>query len=560
MSGNETGEVGRVTQFERNRYFYGKLMTVRDFEIEQRYFNEKRHLLNRLIHGIGIVCGVEVSNPELIDGKLKLKLSPGVALDCCGREIVVGEDVQGKEFDVRGTVTDGLNYVYLKYKECEKESVPVLANASSCEEACCYNRVEEFFELVLDEPPEIPEGGLSAPKSAQDYYEAHLKVCPGCGCDDAKVLLAVISRTGTTVKIDKTETDTYRALVYTNPMLYELLTSHLQDFNNPHHVTAQQTEALKSIEGLSNPGGNIDLVKDNAITLTTKTQPGSDPQIIIGENHSEKKNNPHKVTALQVGALVSLDGVENPGGDVDLVAGNHITITTDTINKSISIGLTEALQHQLETVFLYLRERALKCTVINFREVGKRFDSKTAIELSLFAKKAVDERAYETEKTFMKVIADQLKMEKALAKDLKELATQESLEGFTKSVKELEGTLDAKDPLRVAAAQDEVCFYALLLERKERVEIGFSPVMDVKVAEKFTPEVVREMDSEIRSELTKTKAAVILNEIYRNPDIKTEEIAERTGIDVKSVESTVSSLVRGNILSGSDTKGYRLTL
>ncbi|RZN44153.1 MAG: hypothetical protein EFT35_00425 [Methanophagales archaeon ANME-1-THS] len=604
MSGNEAGEGGRVTQLERNKYFYGKLMTVRDFETEQRYFNEKRHLLNRLIHGVGIVCGLEVTAPKIEGGILKLKLSPGLALDCCGHEIIVGDEFHEKELDVRGRVSEGLNYVYLKYKECEKESVPVLANASSCEEACCYNRVEEIFELVLDEPS-VTGAGESTLKSALEYYEEHLRVCPGCDCEDAKVLLAVIDKSGEALTINGAKTNDYRALVYNNPMLYELLSSHLLDFNNPHHVTAQQTEALQSIEGLSNPGGNIDLVEDNAITITTKTQPGADPEIIIGETHSEKKNNPHKVTALQVGALVSIDGVSNPGGDVDLVEGDHITITPDTVNKSITIGstagvepatsvssvqtsknvggsekyaredhvhnlannivafqnLTKAFQLQLETVFQYLRERALKCTVVNFKEVGKRFDNKAAVELSSFAKKAVDERVYEDEKSFGKVIREGLELEKAIAKELKELATKESFDDFTASLKELEKALNAKEPLRVAPAQDEVCFYALLLERRERIgKVDFSPVIDAKVSEKFTPEVVSSMDRETKSELTTTKAAVILNEVYRNPDIKIEELAERAGMDVKSVESTVLILARGNILSGTDTKGYRLTL
>ncbi len=44
--------------FERNRYFYGKLLTVRDFEVEQRYHSGKRALLNRLVHGAGVVCGL----------------------------------------------------------------------------------------------------------------------------------------------------------------------------------------------------------------------------------------------------------------------------------------------------------------------------------------------------------------------------------------------------------------------------------------------------------------------------------------------------------------------
>ena len=34
--------------FQRNNYYYGKLLTARDFEDEQRYYNDKRRLSNRL--------------------------------------------------------------------------------------------------------------------------------------------------------------------------------------------------------------------------------------------------------------------------------------------------------------------------------------------------------------------------------------------------------------------------------------------------------------------------------------------------------------------------------
>ncbi|MDD1667549.1 MAG: ATP-binding protein [Methanomicrobiales archaeon] len=48
MSGGDDEERGcQLYQFERNRYFYGKLMTVRDFEDEQEYLNRKKFLLNR---------------------------------------------------------------------------------------------------------------------------------------------------------------------------------------------------------------------------------------------------------------------------------------------------------------------------------------------------------------------------------------------------------------------------------------------------------------------------------------------------------------------------------
>lgn len=595
MNKNQTVDA-KLSQFERNKYFYGKLMTVRDFETEQSYSNEKRRLLSRLIHGAGVVCGLslEVVDADVATGKLKLKLSPGVAIDCCGRAIVVGEDWNGKELEAKGTVVTGTNYVYLEYEECDKESVPVPANASACEEACCYNRVEEIFEVVVSqeppsEVPELPIDEISVElqepekkKFAKDYFDQHLTVCPTC--TDPMVLLAVIDvALNGDVSVDETA-----ALVYNNPMLYELISSHLLDLDNPHEV-----DALKSIEGLSNPGGNIGLGRTNAITISTETLANADPRIIIGENHSTDKNNPHEVDAGQVGALVSVGklsnpggnielrrtnaitvstetpanadptitigekhsktknnphevdakqtgalvsvgGVKNPGGDVDLVAGENITITPRTpnltsitiastagvdpattvtsVDKSKVVGTSEryaredhvhdladgvvefgklaaALQDQLNTVYQYLRERALKCTVGSFVEVGEKFGSDAAVELSRFSKKAVDNRVYEDEDEFMYVIGKQiLELEHKVCDEIKELATDKSFEDFTESLYYLEKASDSKDPLKTATAQDEVCFYASLLENairryKDALECTVSSFSEV--GEKF---------------------------------------------------------------------------
>jgi hypothetical protein len=57
-------------------------------------------------------------------------------------------------------------------------------------------------------------------------------------------------------------------------------------------------------------------------------------------NHLADKANPHQVTATQTGALVSVDGVSNAGGNIDLVAGANIAITPDNTNKKITIAGT----------------------------------------------------------------------------------------------------------------------------------------------------------------------------------------------------------------------------
>src|SRR5215813_11048453 len=70
----------------RNRYFYGKLLDVMHLEMEQEYFNSKRALLNRFVIGPGVVCGLDV---ELTSDEKSVVVSPGFAIDRCGREILV---------------------------------------------------------------------------------------------------------------------------------------------------------------------------------------------------------------------------------------------------------------------------------------------------------------------------------------------------------------------------------------------------------------------------------------------------------------------------------------
>jgi hypothetical protein len=74
--------------FERNNFFQGQLLTADDFKTEQEYFLLKHRLINRLLHGSGVVAGLLFDkNPR--EGYINL--SEGLALDEEGREIVVPE-------------------------------------------------------------------------------------------------------------------------------------------------------------------------------------------------------------------------------------------------------------------------------------------------------------------------------------------------------------------------------------------------------------------------------------------------------------------------------------
>jgi len=207
-------------QFERNNYFYGKQFTVRDLLQEQSYFNDKRYLINRMVLGWGVVCGLEVSwDPR---GE-KLVVTPGMALDCCGREIVICEDKR-LSFDKNDEDCcleddqrpEGKFVLCLEYNECHAE--PIDLPPAGCDEKGKreYNRIRETYKLRLKpwdeacpkQPPkevECPDyykhdalnDGPYPPQSCQSpnvhqFLCGKLKNCPECeGCDC--VILATIT-------------------------------------------------------------------------------------------------------------------------------------------------------------------------------------------------------------------------------------------------------------------------------------------------------------------------------------------------------------------------------
>jgi hypothetical protein len=85
---------------ERNRYYTGKYMTARDFQDEQDYMLSHHRLHNRLFHGWGIVSGLQVlphSQPNCSDRYVVV--CPGIAIDCCGRELVLRTKTVVKVWD-----------------------------------------------------------------------------------------------------------------------------------------------------------------------------------------------------------------------------------------------------------------------------------------------------------------------------------------------------------------------------------------------------------------------------------------------------------------------------
>jgi len=350
-----------LSRFLRNHYFRGKLLTTRDFEAEQDYLDNKRHLLNRMIGGAGIICGLGIDDVEFSqsDNNVKIRFKTGgAAIDGWGREIVVPIEDNPRDIRVKQgstptylTLADLENdpyYLYLEYNPQEGEMVNSASENSSCGETCYPNRVIENFEVIADTvkpgaqtivcPDFTGEtSGAAARKAVKKWlWDQTAEICKIPG--ESRIFFLALSK-GSTIAVDPQKTAQYVASVTNHRVLSELLACHVSDFDNPHKISAALLGALKSVDGVSNPGGNVDLVKDNSITITPDD---ANNTIKIGESHSARTDNPHQTTAAQLGALKSVDGVSDPGGNVDLVKANSITITPDIPGKKITIGETHS--------------------------------------------------------------------------------------------------------------------------------------------------------------------------------------------------------------------------
>jgi hypothetical protein len=89
----------------RVNYFHGQLLTPEDLQAEQDYHRKMRYLHNRLL-GHGVVHGLDVT---VGDGSTVV-VTPGLAIDPCGREIVLSDELRIAVPDTTGpdiAVPDG---------------------------------------------------------------------------------------------------------------------------------------------------------------------------------------------------------------------------------------------------------------------------------------------------------------------------------------------------------------------------------------------------------------------------------------------------------------------
>jgi hypothetical protein len=162
-----------VGVFSRLRYFHGQPLGALDLRREQAYHLDKDRLRNRLLHGWGIVCGLEVQADgkapcppgEEDPGTSEVVVLPGAAIDCAGNEIVVRHRRPVRVSALLDpAVLERLRqqpatvYLTLCYREVLADPMrPLLAGGCEPAPSCEYARVVETYQICAS--PVRPDPG-----------------------------------------------------------------------------------------------------------------------------------------------------------------------------------------------------------------------------------------------------------------------------------------------------------------------------------------------------------------------------------------------------------------
>lgn len=265
-----------LSQFEKNRFFKGKLMTPRDMEAEQIYHSERLNTINQFINGSGIVRGLEIQAIEENQDTLDITISPGLALDGNGRPIIV-EQVTTKSVPLP---TNDEAHVFIQYQEMAMETVPVPDTEGAVQDEASPNRIVEVFEVTChEEPPDetdrIPNIDIPNPRTdaldqqmisrtlAEQYQSESSPSNPA-------VFLGSFERTpdGNWVSMDGAPP---RSLVYSQQFLFEILVEHISDTDNPHRtpVTKEPMDVPEDVQEITD---RIQALEQEVTELKTDRQ------------------------------------------------------------------------------------------------------------------------------------------------------------------------------------------------------------------------------------------------------------------------------------------------
>jgi hypothetical protein len=274
---------------KRLHYFDHQFLIKEDFTDEQNYHKDMRRRLNRLMHTFGIAEGLVVTKLS----NNAVRVSPGVAIDSSGRELIVlpppEPPLPSQDVDLSNATlfpANSIVFITIAYQEQpsdEKTNAGVTGNTRVTE--------QPVIQAVTAAPP--TDGSVIRLATFQLEGSRNVPGIIGAAIDGGvrqRVLTkgGIVSVDGVSSPDGNIDLVQGAGIIITSP--------------TPGSITiaATATQGITSIENVSNPGGNIDLVNANAITIVPNDAANT---ITIGENHSARTDNPHNTNPAQIGAL-----------------------------------------------------------------------------------------------------------------------------------------------------------------------------------------------------------------------------------------------------------------
>ena len=439
-------------EYERNLYFHGKLITVRDMNLEQAYHLGRLNSHTRYVSGQGVLTGLDTTATwDAATDELTIAVHPGVAYDCYGMPIVV----ENRATETRTLGDETTVYVSIRGRDCKEELVPATGAENACADDCEYSHIRESFEVVVstEEPaPEDPPLSYAIPdvefpsKSdvgedaqaafravSRNYYEndAHyadedeespagtIRVDgpPSKPCDNPAVFLAAYSRSDGDSDDWTLSGDPFREEIHPNHKTWSGLLRHATDFGNPHQT-------------------HLDL------------------------------------TGIDGGARIDVVGSEEAAGHVDLLAGGeNVTVAVNgrqvTLSVEAAAGQPQEEPADLEGLRRYVMLRTLTAKVDSYPVVQQQFGNgaagRSATEIINRVERDLGPDAFRNANTYRSLVSDVATIERRMAgqnaTDFGELrtATTVSRNRFREAVDDLDTALADGSTVDVAVAQDWVC-------------------------------------------------------------------------------------------------------
>jgi hypothetical protein len=379
-----------MADIKRPNYFTYQFLVEKDFDDEQAYHMQMRRRHNRLSHAWGIADGLEVTRT----GSNQVRISAGMAIDKEGREIAL-EEAQSYSLTASGSDVDV--YLSIVYQEvfdpqdrytqggvddhtrtterpklqdsttapATDGSVIVLArihlNASGAiESAGSINTAVRPLVSAKLAPKSvntlhIADASITADKLAPNAVD-DLRIADGSVntaelASGAVTTVKVADNAITLAKLAPDSVDASKIIngavgsaelataAVVNAKLADgsVTTTKLLDANV---TTAKLADGSVTTAKLADANVTTAKLLDASIT-TAKLADGSVTTAkLLNANVTTAKLADGAVTLakLAVQPIVSVDGVNNPGGDVDLQQADAITISPNNTNKRITIG------------------------------------------------------------------------------------------------------------------------------------------------------------------------------------------------------------------------------